>query len=269
MVGGARFRWAGGLAVLTVAALLVVGCGSSDERAKPDRTTTTAVAPTTTTLPASTAGPSTTQPVATTAPVPVAYVPLYPFANLGEVADWQRNYGETHAAAQYLDANATALAFAHFLGYTGVDRVVGGNEDAKGAHVSVGYAIPQAGRTATAAVVHLVRYGSGANVPWEVVGTDDTDFTVDVPAYGSTVASPVRVGGLITGVDESIRIVVQQLHSNGTLGETAGVAAGGNRSPWSATVTFARPTDTVVIVAASTGGHVAPVERFAVTGVHV
>jgi hypothetical protein len=199
----------------------------------------------------------------------VANIALYPFANPSEAADWQRNYSETHAAAQYLDANATALAFAHFLGYPGIDRVVGSTEDAKGAHVAVGYAIPGTPRTSTAAVVHLIRYGSGSTVPWEVVGTDDTDFTLDVPAYGSTIASPVRAGGRITGVDESIRVVVQQLHSNGALGETCCVAAGGQGASWSATVSFARPTDTVVIVAASTGGHVTSVERFAVTGVHV
>jgi hypothetical protein len=63
-------------------------------------------------------------------------------------------------------------------------------------------------------------------VPWEVVGTDDTEFTLDVPGYGATVASPLFVS-------------------------------------------FARPTDRVVIVAASVGGHVATLERFTVTGVHV
>ena len=75
--------------------------------------------------------------------------------------------------------------------------------------------------------MHLIRYGSGTVVPWEVVGTDDTNFSLDVPAYGAKVASPAPVGGRITGVDENIRVTVQQLHSNGTLGVTCCVPAGG------------------------------------------
>jgi hypothetical protein len=146
--------------------------------------------------------------------------------------------------------------------------VVSHREDAKGAHVSVGYTVPQTTRSATAAVVHLIRYGAGDVVPWEVVGTDDTDFTLDVPGYGATVTSPLSVGGQISGVDESIRVVVQQLHSNGDLGTSCCVPAGGTDARWSAQVSFARPTDRVLIVAASTGGHVATLERFTVTGVH-
>ena len=142
MGGVARFRWAGGLAVVTVAALLVSGCGSSEQAVKPGRTTTTTAA--TTTRPATTAPPSTTGPVTTTAPpVQAGYVPMYPFADATEVAAWQQAYREAHAA-QYLDSGTTAYAFAHFLGYTGIDRVTGGTEDAKGAHVSVGYQIPRA-----------------------------------------------------------------------------------------------------------------------------
>jgi len=40
----------------------------------------------------------------------------------------------------------------------------------------------------------------------------------------------------------------------------------GTRSPWSASVTFRAEPGTVITIAASTGGHVAAVERFAVTG---
>ncbi len=45
-------------------------------------------------------------------------------------------------------------------------------------------------------------------------------------------------------------------------------AAGGTSSPWSASVTFHATPGEVITIAASTGGHVAAVERFAVTGAH-
>jgi hypothetical protein len=77
----------------------------------------------------------------------------------------------------------------------------------------------------------------------------------------------VQVGGHVSGVDESITVHVQQLHANGYLGEHCCIAAGGENSPWTTTVSFQPPTDPVLIVSASTGGHIQGVERFAVTGV--
>ena len=47
----------------------------------------------------------------------------------------------------------------------------------------------------TAAVIHLLRFGPEADVPWEVVGTRDTDLTLDTPGYGSTAASPSPSAG--------------------------------------------------------------------------
>ncbi len=79
--------------------------------------------------------------------------------------------------------------------------------------------------------------------------------------------SPLAVGGRITGVDESIRVQVRQLHGDAPLGEQCCIAAGGERSPWSGQVTFSTPTDPILMVAASTGGHVRSVERFTVNGV--
>jgi hypothetical protein len=193
------------------------------------------------------------------------YEPLFPFGNLQEVASWQAGDGAVHQPWR-LDASETALAFARFLGYPEIDRVVSVENDTRGAHIGIGFVTENA-RTGTAAVVHLVRYGSGRNVPWEVVGTDDTDFTLDTPHYGAAITSPVPVGGHISGVDENIRVRVQQLHANGYLGERCCIAAGGVDSRWTTTVSFAPPTDPVLIISASTGGHVQGVERFAVTGV--
>ena len=50
---------------------------------------------------------------------------------------------------------------------------------------------------------------------------------------------------------------------------TAAGRPGGARSPWSASVTFLATPGQVITIAAATGGHVAAVERFAVTGARV
>ncbi|HUO49581.1 MAG TPA: hypothetical protein VMU09_12170, partial [Acidimicrobiales bacterium] len=121
--------------------------------------------------------------------------------------------------------------------------------------------------TTTSAVIHLARWGSVAGAPWEVVGTDDTSFSLTTPAYGATARSPLAVGGSITGVDESISVVVRQPSSGGPLGTFCCQPAGGSGSAWSAMVTFAGGTDPALTVVAATGGHVQKVERFTVTGI--
>ena len=76
-------------------------------------------------------------------------------------------------------------------------------------------------------------------------------------------------GGMITGVDESIKVTVHTLSAQGPVGAYCCRAASGTRSPWSAGVTFRAVSGQVITIAAATGGHVAVVERFAVTGVRV
>jgi hypothetical protein len=165
------------------------------------------------------------------------------------------------------DPGATVLAFAAFLGYTNVNKVTGSNVTATQAHISVGYLITPS-QPHTAAVIHLVRYGPNADAPWEAVGTDDPPgFTITSPAYGTAVTSPMTAGGQITGVDESITVQVLTLSSNTPVGRSCCHPAGGTSSPWTVPVQFAAAPGQVLIVSASTGGHVAPVERFVVTGV--
>jgi hypothetical protein len=153
-----------------------------------------------------------------------------------------------------------------YLGFKEINVVEGTTTDAVGAQVTVGYH-PTTSQTATAAVIHLVRWGTGSDAPWEVVGTDDTTFSLSTPVYGATVGSPLSVGGDITGVDENIRVTVLQVSSATPLGTFCCQAAGGSASPWSATVTFSGASDSVITVVSTTGGHVQTVERFAVTGV--
>jgi hypothetical protein len=235
------------------------------------------------------AGPSVSTPasapVATTAPgtgtasaapsqpaVPgFGYQPLWPFTGLADAAAWQRSYREGGHQPWHLDVAESALSFTRgFLGYTDIDRVVGTSVSGRQAWVSVGYADPN-GRPAAAAVLHLARIGTGADAPWEVVGSRDSTLTLTRPGYGTAVTSPMTVGGRVTGVDENLVVQVRAIGLP-LLGRSAGIPAGGQRTPWSGDVAFTAPagtvlTGTVLTVAVSTGGHLLGVERFAITGV--
>jgi hypothetical protein len=123
------------------------------------------------------------------------------------------------------------------------------------------------GDDSVAAVLHLARIGTGQDAPWEVVGSRDTTLTLDRPAYGAKVSSPITVGGRITGVDESILVQVRQPSSERPLGTAPGVPAGGEHQPWSTLVTFRGATDPALTIVASTAGHLHGVERFAITAV--
>jgi hypothetical protein len=200
--------------------------------------------------------------------LPSPYLPLWPFANGQEVRAWQNSYRTGGHQPWHLSPQQTALAFTQgYLGYAGVNSVPGSTSNATDAQVAVGFQLPDKARLNTAAIIHLVRFGAGQLAPWEVVGTDDKTFSLTTPAYGARIASPVTVGGRITGVDESIRIQVRQKSSAAPLGMSPGLPAGGQNTPWSTTVTFQGATDHVLTIAAATGGHIAAVERFAITGV--
>jgi hypothetical protein len=190
---------------------------------------------------------------------------LWPFATLAQAQAWEREYGSSGHQPWHLDPDRTALFFTqNYLGFRDIDRVSARTVSGRHARISVAPSGPEGG---TAAVVHLVRYGSGTHAPWEVVGTDDTTFSLTAPGYGALVRSPMTTGGRISGVDESIRVQVRQLSSAAPLGSSCCTAAGGNNQPWNVSVSFAGARDPVLTVVASTGGHVAEVERFTVTAV--
>jgi hypothetical protein len=259
-------------AAAAITGLVVSACGSTGN---PSPTTSTPTTATSTPASAGTSGsaPATQAPTtpgmpAQTAGLPAGYLPLFPFASLAEVRAWQASYQSGGHQPWHRSPDTTATAFAAFLGYTDVTEVAGSAVSHGDARVAVGIKLPN-GTISTAAVIHLVLFGSGKYAPWEVVGTDDTTFTLDRPGYGSTVLSPARVGGKITGVDESIRVAVYRLSTQGPVGTYCCLAAGGTNSPWSASVTFRAAPGEVITIAASTGGHVAAVERFAVTGARV
>jgi hypothetical protein len=193
-----------------------------------------------------------------------AFQPLWPFAGPADAAAWQQAYRSGGHQPWHLDPALTAVAFARdHLGYTELDRTTSQTVTGSQAWVGVGAGRPD-GAIGTAAVVHLARIGSGGDAPWEAVGTRDTTLRLTTPAYGSAVTSPVTVGGLITGVDESLAVQVRSRQSR-VLGRSVGIPAGGERTPWSAQVAYSAPAGTLLTIAVSTGGHVAAVERFAVT----
>ncbi len=57
---------------------------------------------------------------------------------------------------------------------------------------------------------------------------------------------------------------VRQIGSSAPIGQFCCKPAGGNNTPWSATVSYSGATQGVITVVASTGGHLQGVERFAI-----
>lgn len=245
--------------------------GGSTSTQPPTPSTSAPASPTTPTQPATTSPtqPSTTPTTTptTTPPAAFPYQPLYPFGSLAEVTAWQESFRSGGHQPWHLNADLTALSFTQgYLGYTNVDKVVGIVATARDDMVSVGFDNPN-GQPVVAATLHLVRFGTGSDAPWEVVGTHDTTLTLTKPAYGTLVRSPVTVGGLVTGVDENLRVQVRELDRDGAIGQSAGVPAGGDRTPWTTKVSFTAVHHGALTIAVATGGHIAQVERFAITGV--
>jgi hypothetical protein len=194
------------------------------------------------------------------------YQPLWPFASRDEADSWLRDGAITGDAPWHADPKTTALLFAQgYLGFYEIDRTTTVTEHADEAWVGVGYTLPS-GETVTTATIHLVRFGTASNAPWEVVGSLDDELTLTAPGYGDTVGTVIEAGGTITGVDESLHLQVRQSTQDDVLGDYCCVPAGGESRPWSATFSTALPQPGALTLVVWTGGHVARVEKFAVTG---
>jgi Immunoglobulin-like domain of bacterial spore germination len=193
--------------------------------------------------------------------------PLWPFATQAQANEWLRDGLPGGHQPWHASAEATAQFFTqNYLGFSEIDRITSADVGATEAWIGVGYE-SEPGFESTSAVIHLVRFGPDPEAPWEVVGTRDTDLTLETPDYGSTLSSPVTVGGEITGVDESLQVQVRQISSTEPLGASCCLPAGGDDTPWEMTVELSGPaTDPAVTVVVFTGGHVQDVERFAITG---
>jgi hypothetical protein len=274
--------------------VLIAGCGGAKSAAPPPASsssspvsgtsTPSAGSPTSsgTTGGVTPTAPTQTTPIQTapssTAPAPPASSPplgspinqpLWPFKTLSEAQAWEQSNASGGHQPWHGDAGATALAFTQgYLGFTGIDKVVSSTVSGREAHIGVGFALPSnPPGTATAAVLHLVRYGADANAPWEVVGSADTSLTLTAPAYGAHAASPLTAGGTITGVDDDVRVQTRQPSTTAPLGRSGPDPAGGTNTPWTTKATFTGATDPVLTVVAYTGGHLQAAERFAVTAI--
>jgi hypothetical protein len=295
--GHSRWLWptlAAAAVVLIAIGSVVLASPSKHQTATPPAGTDTAtasVSPTPTgpasTSPDSTGSPSQapTSPIETSpnsgtrvncyfsdfgCPVTSNYVflePLWPWGTWAQAKQWEEVDGPAGHQPWHLDAAQTALSFTNgYLGFTDITTVTSASYHDDEAHIGVGYRNP-AGALHTAAILHLVRftptYGN-TKAGWEVVGSDDTDFSLELPAYGSRVSSPMTVAGHITGVDENIVVAVRTL--DGSVTTLPGLPAGGENSPWQEQVSFDQTG--VLTIVAFTGGHLTTHERFAIQGVH-
>jgi hypothetical protein len=249
----ARVLLAGATAVF-----LITGCGSGGKDSAGETPASSS----------NTVSASTSAATSADVALPAGYLPLFPFSGPDDVIAWQQAYRSEGHQPWHLDAGETAVAFARVLGYDEVDRATSSTIQGDDAKIGVGWMAPEEMKNpATIAVVHLKRFGTGQDAPWEVVGTEDTSLVLTTPAYGSTVSSPVAVGGRITGVDESLVVTVRSVQDHELIGQADPIPGGGQNQPWSTTVTVAPRPGQLLVIAVATGGHLRAVERFAVTGV--
>ena len=257
------------LTIVTIAALALAGCSSGGSAGPAISSGFGGTGSTSSGTVTGTGGASSGSATSATTGSGTGLVALWPFTSVAQVQAWQTSFRTGGSQPWHLDVDRTALAFSRdHLGYTEIDRVTTRSVNGTDARLGVGWNDPNE-TTATVAVLHLIRLGGGQDAPWVVVGTDDTLLSLTTPRYGTSVRAPLSVGGLITGVDESLHVTVLGPGSSTPLGEVVGIPAGGERTPWSTTVTFAAPAGTVLTVAVSTGGHLKTVERFAITAVRV
>lgn len=251
-------------------ALMLTGCGRAGQN--PSGTTRIPTTPAQTTSTAGETSTSTPTPSPSAPPAPDAaynfgYQSLWPFTEQASAEDWLRESKSRGDQPWHGDPSATAVKFAQeFLGFAELNRTTTVSEKAREAWIGVGQNDPN-GQPRTVATLHLVRLGPAPDAPWEVVGTEDTDLTLDTPRYGSPMSRPViAAGGMISGVDESLHL--KALQPGTEIAEFCCVSAGGPRSPWSAQMRVAEnPLPGAVTIVVWTGGHYADIEGFAVTGV--
>ncbi len=250
------------LVVVAAGVVLAIRLFGDEPAAAPAAGETSARPPDSTPPATSTSATATTS----AAPRDDAEPALWPFRTLDEARRWQVEQAPAGHSPWHGDAEATALSFTTgYLGFTGLDTVVHSDIDDTEAVVEVGYRT-DGGRPAPAAALRLVRFGDGTDAPWEVIGTVDDTMAITEPAPGVAITSPVRVGGLISGVDENIRVQVRDPAAQRPIGESCCLPAGGENSPWSVSVSYRGASGATLTIVAATGGHVADVERFAVTG---
>ncbi|MFI6600255.1 hypothetical protein ACIBHX_28760 [Nonomuraea sp. NPDC050536] len=191
--------------------------------------------------------------------------PLWPFSDPQQVRNWQRSYRTGGHSPWHVDAAFTAVAFTQgYLGFTELDQAIKTDIHGGDAFVQVGFSPQEGEKPQVAATVHLIKYGSGPDTPWEVVGAESSDITIKAPEYGTAAESPVMVAGTVNRTAGNVQILFYQPGHEKPIAESRAIPVAGS---WQTTVPFTAQTDQVITVVAATGGHVADVERFAVTAI--
>jgi hypothetical protein len=138
--------------------------------------------------------------------------PVWPFDNAAQVASWQQGYAADGLAPWHLDPVYTATAFVtRGIGFSG-QNVVAVRDTATGhrsGDVTLGTRTTASGRTVVFGTAHLIRWGNGADAPWEVTGIDSTGARIDSPSRDSSVSSPLTVRYTLDGgAEENVTVSV-------------------------------------------------------------
>ena len=209
------------LAVVVIVALVaaLVWAGDDDDTVTQPSTTEepTTAAPTT----APTTAPSTTTP-STPAPAPAdTATAVFP---------------DPSTSLRFDDPVAAARAFAvDFVGFT--DPVLGdfAQGDSRSGEVEVR---PRAEGPATTVFVRQL----GSDTSWWVLGSATADITLDSPATGDTITSPVSLTGSALAFEGHVNVEVRQDGAREPIG-TGFVTGGGDMMrPFSGEVAFTAPT---------------------------
>ena len=197
----------------------------------------------------------------TSAPAPQV-VGVWPFETEADAESWQKASTGGQQPWHY-DAGQTAVAFLAFLKHPEINQVMSTSAQGSETAVTLGQHNPDSGRTTKVTTVLLKQVGTGSPRPWDVEEATASQFTIDQPTRFAQVNPPVTVSGHITGVDESIVLNLISPSTGGKLNpSTQPVAAGGQNTAWHERLNFQLPpNDYVGALVATTGGHVAAVER--------
>jgi len=165
------------------------------------------------------------------------------------------------------DAEAAALAFVRSLGLAQIDLVTGtGANGDQQAQVGVGFRDPD-GIERTVAVLRLRQLGSVSPPSWEVVDSaqsTDSRLRLTDPAAGASVHPPLRISGRLSGVDETVQVVVRSLPALTVLGTADAGPITGTDVPWAATVALSAESPGPALIEVITSGSLSPVQSLAV-----
>lgn len=255
-----RARWLGPtLAFGVVAALAATGIGAYAALRSPSGTQSVRVPPAKHPSGQPTPAPSVS---ATTAAPAFPARGIFPFVTRAQEQSWEAGGGANGPQPWVASPVQCALRFVtDMLGQPTVSAVTETalSADGRAATVTLGRSMKaDAGpRVVGVTRVRLARFSAA----WEVLGADDagTAMTVTSPAPAGNVDSPLVVTGPGFGVDEAVTVELRSVHARGPIGKPAHASFGQGTPTWSATLSFAAPSDAagaivVTDVSAADGG---------------